>query len=142
MLVCGSVFYTCEFVIYIVSGFTRVDPYFTPWIHILHVWIRILHVWIRILHRGSVFYTRRSVFHILCTCTAVEAVRRGPVHSPRQPGFQLRSVHLGCMVESVVLARVFSEYSSFSCQRHFANAPYLSDHPSHTLYNINSCKRC
>jgi hypothetical protein len=110
------------------SYFTSVDPYFILWIwtytcgSILHVWIRIYHAWIRILHCGSVPSLAQLVWEL----------------SARQHGFILRSVHLGCMVESVVLSQVFSECFSFPCQRHSANAPFLSVHLSHTLYDTNN----
>lgn len=112
ILHCGSVIYTSG------TYFTRVDPFFTLWIRILHAWIRGLQI-VYPYHRSR---GKARTFH------------------PIKPGFKLRSVHLGCVVESVMLAQVFSEYSSFPCQRHSANAPHSPVHLSHKLCDINNFK--
>lgn len=146
ILVCGSLFYMCRSVFYVFgfvfytrgSVFYNVDLNLHVRIRVLHVWvvfytvdpyfilwIPIYHAWMRILHCGSVPSLTQLVADL----------------SLRQPGFKLRSVHLGCMMETVVLAQVYSEYSSLPCQCHSINALYSFVHLSLTLYDINNSKR-
>jgi hypothetical protein len=43
--------------------------------------------------------------------------------SPRRPGFDPRSVHVGFVVDKVALGQVFSEYFGFPRQFHSTGAP-------------------